>query len=60
MSDKSISVETLDSGSPERVAFDLMEKIRFQEGKPQDPREYYLQLYLECRNVVVNGFRLGD
>jgi hypothetical protein len=42
-------------GGPARVAFDLMEKIAqaeyFERGNkdPENPRQYYLELYEKCR-----------
>lgn len=55
MADQSVSVSNLpDSGSKHRVAFDLMVKIANREGTPaaQEARDYYLQLYSACRDVV--------
>jgi len=45
----------LDSGY--RIAYDLMEKIGQQEDRPggETARTYWLQLYEECRRVVVGG-----
>ncbi|PBN42499.1 hypothetical protein [Sphingobium sp. D43FB] len=42
-----------DSGSKERVAYDLLEKIAVKEAdvRPKD-RSYWLQLYAECLSVV--------
>jgi hypothetical protein len=50
-----VSVTNLpDSGSPARVAFDLMTRIQHREGLPDanEARAYYLKLYNECREVV--------
>lgn len=55
MADQSVRVTNLpDSGSPARVAFDLMTRISNAEGaeKKGDPRSYTLKLYEECRGVV--------
>lgn len=55
-----------DSGSAERVAFDLMNKIAFMEGrasenqKTEGRRDYVLQLYKECLHLTKNGFRIGE
>jgi hypothetical protein len=47
------------SDSKHRVAFDWAIKIAIQEPtpQPQNAREYYLNLYHDCYNVVVNGSR---
>jgi hypothetical protein len=54
-----VSVTNLpDSGSPARVAFDLMgrianaEYIRNGNKAPDNPREYYLELFKACRSEV--------
>jgi hypothetical protein len=56
---ESVSVSNFpDSGSGQRVAFDLMQKIsnaefRARGDKPaENPREYYLELYVECRKLT--------
>lgn len=46
-----------DSGSGQRVAFDLMERIANAEYResnmpPENPRQYYLALYAECRGLT--------
>jgi hypothetical protein len=47
---------------PERVAFDLAERIFYGEGggnnsnyTAQDAREYWLTLMYECRHIVTGG-----
>lgn len=55
MADQSVSVSNLpDSGSKQRVAFDLMARIVNREGIPsaEEARAYYLKLYAECRDTV--------
>lgn len=48
----SVKVTNLpDSGSRERVAFDLLEKITWSEEVTKD-RAYWLKLYHECFTVV--------
>jgi hypothetical protein len=56
MADQSVKITNLpDSGSPARVAYNLMEKIAqdefYERGSkdPENPREYYLKLYAACR-----------
>ncbi len=55
-----------DSGSAERVAYDLMNRIvgaEVQGGhkvKPPELRNYYLSLYGECLHVVRHGFQKGE
>ena len=47
-----------DSGSGQRVAYQLMERIAdaeyYERGSksPDKPREYYLELYRECRKLT--------
>lgn len=61
----SVTVKNLpDSGSPERVAFDLMTRIANAEtsktgSSPAQPRDYHLDLYSECLHVVRHGVREG-
>lgn len=56
MADQSVRVTNLpDSGSPARVAFDLMNRIAAaepNEKRQPDPRAYFLNLYKECRAVT--------
>lgn len=58
MPDNIVSVETLDSGSPYRVSYELRIRIARCEkgaGLNEDEREsqdYFLDLYLECRHVA--------
>lgn len=56
MADQSVSVTNLpDSGSPSRVAFDLMIRIANaepSERRKDDPRGYYISLFKECRSAV--------
>ena len=52
---ESVSVTNLpDSGSPARVAYDLMTRIAHAEApeKKSDIRSYLLALYRECREAV--------
>ncbi len=55
-----------DSGSPERVAYDLMNRIvgaEVQGGRKVNAaelRNYYLTLYGECLHVVRHGFQQGQ
>lgn len=56
---ESVSVTNMpDSGSPARVAFDLMSRIAqaefMQRGNkhPDNAREYYLELFSKCRDKV--------
>ena len=56
----SVSVSNFpDSGSPERVAFDLMVTISLKESGETKDRGYYLNLYEECLHVAQRGFRKG-
>lgn len=59
MADQTVSIRNLpDSGSPARVAYNLMERIAQAERsargnkEPDGPRPYYLDLYRECRGVT--------
>lgn len=46
------------SGSVERVAFDLMEKIAYRErNDASQSRDYFLDLYSDCHHVVKYGTR---
>lgn len=60
MADQSIRITNLpDPGSPERVAFDLMDKIRAVEGGYRSKGEI-LQLFKECLHVARHGHLLGE
>jgi hypothetical protein len=55
MADQSVRVTNLpDSGSPCRIAYELMARISNGESaeKKADIRQYHLQLYKECRESV--------
>jgi len=58
MADQSVSVTKLPDPSRYRVAYDLMQLIATEEYSergskdPENPREYYLELYGVCRRVV--------
>ena len=56
MADNSSTV-TLDSGSPQRVALDLVNHIAYYDKTPAEARDraYWLQLYRECFVVVRGG-----
>ena len=46
----------------EEVAFELMKFIAEKENKspaPEEARDYYLDLFIECAHAVYNGERLG-
>lgn len=46
----------------EEVAFELMRFIAEKENKnpaPEEVRDYYLDLFIECAHAVYNGERLG-
>jgi len=46
----------------EEVAFELMKFIAEKENKtpaPEEVRDYYLDLFIECAHAVYNGERLG-
>ena len=43
--------QTLELDCPERVAYDMTEKIRIQENKNLE-RAYILELYAQCLTVV--------
>ena len=46
----------------EEVAFELMKVIAEKENKnpgPDEARDYYLDLFIECAHAVYNGERLG-
>ena len=47
----------------EEVAFELMKFIAEKENKspgPDEVRDYYLDLFIECAHAVYNGERLGS
>ena len=47
----------------EEVAFELMKFIAEKENKnpaPDEARDYYLELFVECAHAVYNGERLTD
>jgi hypothetical protein len=47
----------------EEVAFELMKFIAEKENKdpaPEEVRDYYLDLFIECAHAVYNGERLGE
>jgi hypothetical protein len=47
----------------EEVAFELMKFIAEKENKnpaPEEARDYYLDLFVECAHAVYNGERLGE
>jgi len=47
----------------EEVAFELMKFIAEKENKnpaPEDVRDYYLDLFIECAHAVYNGERFGE
>ena len=47
----------------EEVAFELMKFIAEKENKnpaPDEARDYYLDLFVECAHAVYNGERLTD
>jgi hypothetical protein len=59
MADQTVSVTNLpDSGSPARVAFDLASRIAHGEyvargnKSPENPGEYHIELFKECRKAV--------
>jgi len=46
----------------EEVAFELMKFIAEKENKnlsPEESRDYYLDLFVECAHAVYNGERLS-
>jgi hypothetical protein len=57
MSDK-VSIDLQDN-SKYRVALDLAKLIAYDEKTPKT-REYWLQLYGQCRSVVHNGSLVED
>jgi hypothetical protein len=57
MTDKIAVTNLPDSGSSERVAFDLLKTISFKETDLTKDRSYYLDLYAECLHVTRHGFR---
>lgn len=49
MADTSTRITNLpDSGSPERVAFDLLKMVFVHEGRQKQTRDQILDLYAEC------------
>jgi len=47
----------------EEVAFELMKFIAEKENKnpaPEEARDYYLDLFVECAQAVYNGERLSE
>ncbi len=47
----------------EEVAFELMKFIAEKENKypaPEEARDYYLDLFVECAHAVYNGERLSE
>ncbi len=47
----------------EEVAFELMKFIAEKENKnpaPEDLRDYYLDLFIECAHAVYHGERLSE
>jgi hypothetical protein len=47
----------------EEVAFELMKFIAEKENKnpaPEEARDYYLDLFIECAQAVYNGERLSE
>lgn len=47
----------------EEVAFELMKFIAEKEGKqlaPEEIRDYYLDLFIECATAVYDGERLAE
>ena len=47
----------------EEVAFELMKFIAEKENKnpaPEEARDYYLDLFVECARAVYNGERLSE
>lgn len=47
----------------EEVAFELMKFIAEKESKqiaPEEIRDYYLDLFVECASVVYNGERAAE
>ena len=47
----------------EEVAFELMKLIAEKENKnpaPEEVRDYYLDLFVECAHAVYNGERLSE
>jgi len=47
----------------EEVAFELMKFIAEKENKnpaPEEVRDYYLDLFVECAHAVYNGERLSE
>jgi len=47
----------------EEVAFELMKFIAEKENKnpaPEEARNYYLDLFVECAHAVYNGERLSE
>jgi hypothetical protein len=47
----------------EEVAFELMKFIADKENKnpaPEDVRDYYLDLFIECAHAVYHGERLSE
>lgn len=49
----------LQDNSPYRVALDLAKMIASAEGKDRD-RKYWLELYAQCRKVVLRGANAKD
>jgi hypothetical protein len=49
----------LQDNSPYRVALELMYRIA-QNETPNKDRAYFLGLYVQCRKVVVDGWRAKD
>lgn len=57
MADQSMRVTNFpDSGSPERVAYDLLKMVFSHEGRQKMPRDEILDLYAECL-YATRGFR---
>lgn len=56
MADQSVRIANLpDSGSPQRVALELANTIKYAEhgtSAPPSPRKYMLDLYAECLSAA--------
>ena len=59
----SIETQPIRIETGEEVAFDLMKFIAEKENKtlaPEETRDYYLDLFIECATAVYNGERSAD
>jgi len=59
----SIETQPVRIETGEEVAFELMKFIAEKENKslaPEEIRDYYLDLFVECAQAVYDGERLGE